>query len=251
MTLAFAGLFGGPAAALRAAEPGDVGIVRISDSKLTATPDAISTPGAPIGDLTTAGGCANGNCGANGHGCGNGRGCGNGHSHACLFGQASGDGEIYPPDYGWGRPVKTPIERIPVIYHKYWPDYWTGECRDTSMVPRFPMVYMPTDTTQLGYYYQRVPQWQPNPAMIPPAPFPSQWHKRESDYFSGFCNHGRGGATGAGCETGDCGPAGATGPAIYSQPSATPVGPTPATDPIAPPPPVEPSARRPVHRAVY
>jgi hypothetical protein len=34
---------------------------------------------------------------------------------------------------------------------------------------------MPTDTTQLGYYYQHAPAWRPAPA--PGAPIPSQWHR--------------------------------------------------------------------------
>ncbi len=29
---------------------------------------------------------------------------------------------------------------------------------------------MPTDTTQLGFYYQTVPQWQPVRGMVPGAP---------------------------------------------------------------------------------
>ena len=39
-----------------------------------------------------------------------------------------------------------------------------------------PMVYQPTDTTQLGYYYQHVPFWQPMPNRLPPRPIPAQWH---------------------------------------------------------------------------
>ncbi len=35
---------------------------------------------------------------------------------------------------------------------------------------------MPTDTTQLGYYYQKVPTWVPVPGMIPPPPQPEEWH---------------------------------------------------------------------------
>lgn len=92
------------------------------------------------------------------------------------------DGCTHSPDYGWSRPVKYPIRRVPVQYHRYWPTRWYGEPgtvppRNTNR--RFPMVYMPTDTAQLGFYYQRVPQWRPNPAMIPPAPWPTHWHHRE------------------------------------------------------------------------
>ena len=38
------------------------------------------------------------------------------------------------------------------------------------------MVYMPTDTTQLGYYYQHAPTWHAYSGMIPPVPRPSDWH---------------------------------------------------------------------------
>src|SRR5690606_14167039 len=41
---------------------------------------------------------------------------------------------------------------------------------------------MPTDTTQLGYYYQRAPQWMPTPGMIPPPPWPSNYTAREAPF---------------------------------------------------------------------
>src|SRR5690606_22022975 len=43
-------------------------------------------------------------------------------------------------------------------------------------LPRLQPVYMPTDTTQLGYYYQHVPYWLPRPNAVPPAPRPADWH---------------------------------------------------------------------------
>lgn len=86
----------------------------------------------------------------------------------------------YPPDYGWSRPVKRPVlNRIPVQYSKMDPDFWYGDPRAFVGAQQFPQVYMPTDTTQLGYYGQRVPTWQPNPNMIPAPPWPSTWHSRE------------------------------------------------------------------------
>lgn len=86
----------------------------------------------------------------------------------------------YPPDYGWSRPVKRPVlNRDPVQYHRMDPDYWYGDPRAFVGAQVFPQVYMPTDTTQLGFYYQRVPTWQPNPNMIPAPPWPSTWHARE------------------------------------------------------------------------
>jgi hypothetical protein len=78
--------------------------------------------------------------------------------------------------------MKYPIDRMSVQYLRYWPQSWYGQAQAQGNIPKFPMVYMPTDTTQLGYYYQRVPQWRPNLAMIPPMPWPSQWHRRETSH---------------------------------------------------------------------
>ena len=51
---------------------------------------------------------------------------------------------------------------------------------------------MPTDTTQLGYYYQTVPRWHPNPNMVPPAPNPRQWHQPlcQLQAQAGYYNNG-------------------------------------------------------------
>lgn len=89
----------------------------------------------------------------------------------------------YPPDYGFSRPVKQPIYRIPVNYTNYYPTYWHGLPRPAgATAPVFPQIAMPTDTTQLGYYYQRVPQWMPTPGMIPPPPFPPHYTAREAPF---------------------------------------------------------------------
>jgi len=73
--------------------------------------------------------------------------------------------------------VKRPIYRTPVSYNKGFPDAWTGNAANGQQYAyQAPTVYMPTDTTQLGYYYQAVPYWQPRPGAIPPPPIPSQWH---------------------------------------------------------------------------
>jgi len=83
-------------------------------------------------------------------------------------------------DHGFNAPVKHPIRRTPVTYTRYWPGKWYGQPGSGAPASsrRLPMVYMPTDTTQLGFYYQRVPQWLPNASMIPPAPRPNDWHDR-------------------------------------------------------------------------
>ena len=78
------------------------------------------------------------------------------------------------PDYGWTRVVKRPIERKNVTYQQFWPSQWYGQ-----RAAQYPVVASPSDTTQLGYYYQHVPQWQPNPAMLPQPPVPIRWHIRE------------------------------------------------------------------------
>ncbi|MEM9702004.1 MAG: hypothetical protein AAF907_06135, partial [Planctomycetota bacterium] len=49
----------------------------------------------------------------------------------------------------------------------WYPSQWYG--LPGSQKPRVaPQVFMPTDTTQLGYYHQHVPTWQP----VPPSTWP-------------------------------------------------------------------------------
>lgn len=76
---------------------------------------------------------------------------------------------------GRAIPGRFPIERIPVQYLRYYPAVWYGLPGSTLPVVA-PQVHMPTDTTQLGFYYQRVPTWMPVPGMVPPPPIPSQLH---------------------------------------------------------------------------
>jgi hypothetical protein len=66
-----------------------------------------------------------------------------------------------------------------VAYNKFFPDAWTGQPSAPVVpgMPRAPWVYMPTDTTQLGFYYQHVPYWQPVYGMVPAAPNPNDWHQ--------------------------------------------------------------------------
>ncbi len=97
--------------------------------------------------------------------------------------------KLHSADQGWSRIVKQPVRRSPVAYRRYWPSKWAGQPGfGLHSNPAYPMVYMPTDTTQLGYYYQRAPQWMPNPGMIPPAPHPYDWHRRECP-MGMPCNH--------------------------------------------------------------
>lgn len=79
---------------------------------------------------------------------------------------------IHDYNHGWARPVAIPMRRSAVGFQHYVMP--AGTARNSSA----PMVYLPTDTTQLGFVYHRVPQWQANPGMIPAAPYPPQWHQR-------------------------------------------------------------------------
>lgn len=118
---------------------------------------------------------------------------GNGYCDDCQ--QCEGDSceckkcckGCYPADAGWGRPMRNPIYRIPVSYLKRWPDAVSGNTA-SGAAPVYPMVYQPTDTTQLGFTYQVAPRWQANPAMLPPMPWPNQWHSRECGY-RGCCGN--------------------------------------------------------------
>jgi hypothetical protein len=91
----------------------------------------------------------------------------------------NGEGEIErrkhaPPTAGWVAPGRIAMNRMWVPYHKFYPNAWTGQ----PAVPqaRLPVIYTPTDTTQLGYYYQHVPHWHSYSNMIPPVPRPVDWH---------------------------------------------------------------------------
>jgi hypothetical protein len=82
------------------------------------------------------------------------------------------------PGAGFSIPGKRPIYRRSAQYTNYFPAIWYGSpsANPYAGAPVFPMVYQPTDTTQLGFYYQHVPFWMPNPGALPPRPVPAQWH---------------------------------------------------------------------------
>ena len=132
----------------------------------------------------------NGNCGYYGYGCM--RPCGHVHQFLDWFnphGMCT-----HSPDHGYAPPGKlhTPHPQQ-VAYQKGFPDAWTGQAGAGMGVggPRAVAIYMPTDTTQLGYYYQAVPRWQAYRGMIPPTPIPSQWH-RELCQGQGHAHTGHG-----------------------------------------------------------
>jgi len=89
------------------------------------------------------------------------------------------------PGTGWCAPGKVIIQRQRVQYQKYYPNYWSGYGPGYGL-PYAPMVYTPTDTSQLGYYYQHAPTWTTQPWRVPGPAHPAAWHNR----FCGQCGHG-------------------------------------------------------------
>jgi len=85
----------------------------------------------------------------------------------------------FSPDHGWCPPTKRPMPpRQSVGYARQFTNQFAGYQQGQAAAGgnRAPVAYMPTDTTQLGYYYQHVPQWRRNPYMIPQTPHPRDWH---------------------------------------------------------------------------
>jgi len=69
----------------------------------------------------------------------------------------------YQMNYGWGLPSSR-ITRVPYGFPQYYPQQphtMAGSPQVHGEHP--PMVYWPTDTTQLGVYGRRVPHWSPTP----------------------------------------------------------------------------------------
>jgi hypothetical protein len=171
----------------------DAAIVRITD-KPSPTPDP--GPGAPA---AAQGGTVDG--------------------AACDgSGAAYGGGGWFNPTRGYQPYASAPVYRDAIVYYRYWPDKWYGE-PGFNLRPMFPQVYMPTDTTQLGFYYARVPQWMPNPNMYPPIPRPSDWHRHV--IYAG------------GAEGGSCGPTSGVNVAPAMGPESPAPVPAPAPNPSA------------------
>ncbi len=141
------------------------------------------------------GSCGWGQCGS----CGQCGGCGYGGCHSCallnyLRSYAVG-GCSFSPDHGWAPPGKHPRPRTAATYRNWFPTEWTGQGSYAQPGHRYPMVYTPTDTTQLGYYYQRVPVWQHRNGMIPPVPHPEAFHVPDFGCGrNGVCHNGMIGA---------------------------------------------------------
>jgi hypothetical protein len=207
-------LSGMPASAQEEGE----GIVRVSDCQ-----PAVTSNSGPV----YYGDCPDGRCG---YGC---RGNGAGHIRGVISILCPCGAGLHSPDHGWAPPgrVQLPYPR-PVAYQKWFPDQWTGQPGAYGVGgPRPPVVYMPTDTTQLGYYYQTVPRWHAYQGRIPGPPNPAQWHHNlcqlQGANGYGYCPQGN-------CPNGNYAPA-AMSSEITPAPAPTPaVGPAPA--PVAPAP---------------
>ncbi len=202
-----------------AAHADDLAVVRISD-RPAPTPDPGPAPaGAPVANGAVAGAPCDGGA-------------------ACPPG--AGGGCLFNPTRGYYPYSRAPVYRDAVVYYRYWPDKWYGQ-PGFNLRPMFPQVYMPTDTTQLGFYYARVPQWMPNPNMYPPAPRPEDWHRHviyAGGGEGGSCNSVAGVAVGtpgpgAGVEVNTPSPAPTVAPP-QPQPSAS--WPTVPAAPSSPPP---------------
>ena len=125
------------------------------------------------GDYQSGGSCPTGQCPH----------CRGGRCHFCEYYCK------HSPGYGYAPPSKYPLQRRGVEYTHYYPAQWYGAGADYSHSTA-PMVYQPTDTTQLGFYYQHVPFWQPQPNQLPERPIPAQWNIKAPAYSASNWNCG-------------------------------------------------------------
>ena len=86
-------------------------------------------------------------------------------------------GVSHAPGEGYVTPARRPMWDLSLPTSTMWSGQWT--CGRGGAHPSTrPAVYMPTDTTQLGYSYSHVPYWMPKAGMVPPVPNPSDFHVR-------------------------------------------------------------------------
>jgi hypothetical protein len=139
------------------------------------------------------GGQGNCECGRSRH---HGISAGNGWTRPLCPHHGSGHfgGGVGYPDAGWAPPAHFPVNYDKTWYASYHPQAFYGN-PGGGFIANYPVVYQPTDTTQLGYYYHNVPTWQSRPGMIPPTPIPSNFHARicppGSSCFGGHGFHGQ------------------------------------------------------------
>lgn len=179
--------------AVQAQDSGSVGIVRISDRRPGTPVKPASFHGHQGGYVDNSGTCPTGDC-QYGNNCQRG---------PCFHGFFQERYCKNSPDHGYSPPAKYPLHRRGVQYNQYFPQQWYGT--PGASYQAAPMVYQPTDTTQLGFYHQHVPFWQPNPSMMPQRPVPAQWHitappAYASGFHQGYGGYGFGGVGSQNCD---------------------------------------------------
>lgn len=217
-------------ASVQAQDGGSAGIVRISDGRARNPVKAASFHGHHAHQGEYHGGYHGGYTGQGTYG-----GCPtcdcHGGSH-CFHGFFQERYCKNSPDHGYSPPAKYPLHRRGVQYDQYFPHQWYGT--PGASYQAAPMVYQPTDTTQLGYSYQHVPFWQPSPGMMPQRPIPAQWHITAPAHHASSFHNGFGGFHN-GFGGGDC-PMEMSVPASNGQPTSAPTEPAAPTE-IKPVPP--------------
>lgn len=232
-----------------------VGVVRITDARPRGVPVQNAGFSHKVkGDYQSFSGgygygcphCNGGGCPQCNGGCpsGHGKHCHLGH---CLHGKFREHYCSHSPDYGFAIPGKNPIYRRGVQYNQYFPSGWYGTANGgIAAGMTYPTIYQPTDTTQLGFYYQHVPFWQPNPNALPPRPIPAQWHSltpvahkhwNGAGWGGGYCPPGNAGWVDGGTTNATPTPMPADGqPTTPQAPSATDQPPMPVPQEDAPAP---------------
>jgi hypothetical protein len=161
--------------------------------------------GTCYGGTTTSGGWNNNGWASRGWG----GGCLHGHlwggCQHCRNGFVQGNAFVRPPAV-W------PVASSSNTYQNYWSPSLTGTAPVPS--PVYPMIYHPTDTTQLGFSYKHVPHWGYRSQMLPAAPIPN-WELGQHTVY------------------GDVGVSGYAGTTLTPVPGNSPVNTSPVT-PAAP-----------------
>jgi hypothetical protein len=174
-------------ASVGAQDDGTAGIVRITDGRVRTAAQPASFHGHHGGYGQSAGysGCPNCDCQS-------------GISPTAFNGFFQERYCKNSPDHGYSPPAKYPLHRRGVQYNAYFPNHWYGT--PGASYAGAPMVYQPTDTTQLGFSYQHVPFWQPQPGMMPQRPVPAQWHITAPTVHASRFHNGYGGCQCPNCQ---------------------------------------------------
>lgn len=105
----------------------------------------------------------------------------------CMFGIHGG--ASHAPGHGYVMPVKRPMWDVSYPYNHMLNATAMGVANGQQASSPYGNVYMPTDTTQLGYSYGHVPYWMPRAGMVPGTPNPESYHLRVClpDRCNGHC----------------------------------------------------------------